>query len=231
MAYTNQPSLKQRSAGIAGVVIVHVAMGTALIVGLAVQYTPSIVTGPITPIDYSTPTPEPTPEPVEEAKPTSQNPKVIDPIVSPPAPDPIIFDPGALQPITTLPPGSNEIMFEIPPLNPGGTGDGVTSEYAQTTKPLPAKPRNRASRWVTDNDYKPRWVREGLSGTARFTLDIDAKGRVSNCTITQSTGHAALDRATCTLIRERARFNPALDEAESPTGGVYSSAITWQLPN
>src|SRR3546814_8691548 len=57
-----------------------------------------------------------------------------------------------------------------------------------------AAPRNDPASWVTDSDYRSRWIREGLQGTAKFRLEIAASGKVSGCTITQSTGHAVLDQ-------------------------------------
>jgi len=68
-------------------------------------------------------------------------------------------------------------------------------------------------------------------GTVRFTLTIDGEGRISNCTITGSTGHSVLDRATCRLLEDRARFEPARDAAGNPVAGGYASAVNWTIPD
>ncbi|TNE55539.1 MAG: energy transducer TonB, partial [Sphingomonadales bacterium] len=100
-----------------------------------------------------------------------------------------------------------------------------------TIEPKIASPRNAIGRWVTDDDYRARWIREGLSGTASFTLQVSASGRVTDCRITRSTGHGVLDRATCELITRRARFNPALEASGKPVSGTFSSSIRWKLPD
>ena len=98
-------------------------------------------------------------------------------------------------------------------------------------KPVGASPRTNPGRWVTDRDYRPRWMREGLTGSASFTLAIDAQGKVTACTITRSTGHEPLDSATCQLIRERARFDAARDATSKPVAGSYTGTITWRMPD
>jgi protein TonB len=94
-----------------------------------------------------------------------------------------------------------------------------------------ARPKGSLGEWVTDADYRSRWIREGMSGTARFTLAIDPSGRISECTITRSSGHAELDAATCRLIERRARFEPARDGAGNRVAGTYSNAINWKIPD
>jgi protein TonB len=69
-----------------------------------------------------------------------------------------------------------------------------------------------------------------MTGTARFALSIDARGRVTGCTITRSTGHPALDGATCDLVARRARFDAARDGSGKPVAGRYTGVITWTIP-
>jgi TonB family protein len=71
---------------------------------------------------------------------------------------------------------------------------------------------------------------QGLSGSASFTLAIDAAGRVSGCTITRSTGHGVLDAATCELVAKRARFDAARDGTGKPVAGNFNGSITWNIP-
>ncbi len=93
-----------------------------------------------------------------------------------------------------------------------------------------ATPRSSPGSWLSDADYPSRAQREERSGTAGFRLQIGADGRVTDCTITSSTGHPDLDEATCRLLPRRARFKPAKgsDGAEMPD--TYNGRITWRLP-
>lgn len=60
---------------------------------------------------------------------------------------------------------------------------------------------------------------------------IGSNGRVNECEITRSSGHASLDRNTCRLIERRARFDPATNNRGETTVGTYSGSITWQIPD
>jgi protein TonB len=53
---------------------------------------------------------------------------------------------------------------------------------------------------------------------------------VADCSITQSSGSTALDTATCNIIRRRARYTPAKDQAGNPIAGTDSARIRWELP-
>jgi protein TonB len=204
------------------------AFGALLVVGLAV----TVVTVPKPPRPEARdvtdmplpPPPPPTPEAKRDRKTPTTTPTT-----------PTTDDPPAPTP--------------LPPLdkdwgNPGpqtGTGTGTGTGPATTGLPDPgpsaspfdavgAKPKGNPGRWVTNDDYRPRWVREDMTGTARFTLSIDASGRVTGCTITRSTGHAPLDAATCELVTKRARFDAARDTSGRSVAGSYKGSITWQIP-
>ena len=66
-------------------------------------------------------------------------------------------------------------------------------------------------------------------GTTRFRLTISADGRVSNCTVTGSSGSSTLDNTTCRIMRSRARFTPARDNYGNPTTDTHSGSITWRI--
>jgi protein TonB len=53
---------------------------------------------------------------------------------------------------------------------------------------------------------------------------------VTGCTITRSTGHAALDKATCDLVSKRGRFDAARDGNGKPVAGSYSNSVRWSIP-
>lgn len=84
--------------------------------------------------------------------------------------------------------------------------------------------------WISESDYPDEARRFEREGRVAFTLAIDASGRVTGCTVTQSSGASSLDAATCRLIRARARFAPAKDAKGRTTAATFSSAVNWQLP-
>lgn len=90
----------------------------------------------------------------------------------------------------------------------------------------PPQPSGNPGGWVTANDY-PRTSDPYASGTTQFQLAVDVSGKVTDCTITQSSGHAELDAATCRLLRERAAFVPAM-RAGKPVPGTFSNSVLWQ---
>ena len=80
------------------------------------------------------------------------------------------------------------------------------------------------------DDYPANAIRAEQQGRVQMRLTISAKGRISNCQITRSSGSYILDETSCTLLRRRARFSPARDAAGDATEGVYEQGIDWSLP-
>ena len=93
-----------------------------------------------------------------------------------------------------------------------------------------ATPRGNPGSWATTDDYPSRALREEREGVTRFSVTVDARGRVSNCQVTGSSGHPDLDEAACRAITRRARFEPATDGNGDPTTGSYSNSVRWQIP-
>ena len=98
--------------------------------------------------------------------------------------------------------------------------------------PAPTKmlqPLNPGS-WVTNDDYPPAALRGGMQGQVRFTLSVDEKGAVTDCTVTGSSGSQLLDETTCTLLKTRAKFAPAEDGRHRPIPALYSNRFRWEIP-
>lgn len=214
-------------AAMLGALGVPAAVGAVLVAGLAVTVviTPKIENPDVFDIRDEPQDPPPPTDPVEPTDTTPQTERVTQVVTPPTRPD-SEFELGTSTPITTLP---NPGDIPVGPIDLGGP-IGTPSPIPSLPDPISASPSNNPSRWITDRDYRSRWVREGLSGRAGFALTIDGKGRVSDCTITRSSGHAALDEATCKLIESRARFDPAKDSYGNVIPGTYSSSVNWQLP-
>lgn len=169
--------------------------------------------------------PPPPPEP-PRADPKTSNSTVLDPTL-PPRP---YLDPSEIVLVNPMPLPSGPLTGPVGGTGPGDLGIPTPTPSAQLFDPVGARPKNNPGRWVTTEDYSRRWIMEEMTGTAKFALSIDASGRVTGCTITRSTGHAALDSATCDLVAKRARFDAARDGSGKPVAGRYTGTITWNIP-
>ena len=88
---------------------------------------------------------------------------------------------------------------------------------------------NLASLFSTD-DYPMAAIRNEEQGMVQFRITVAPDGRVSDCTIIASSGSAALDRASCSIVARRARFEPARDASGQPVGDSMTSRVRWELP-
>jgi TonB family protein len=95
----------------------------------------------------------------------------------------------------------------------------------QAAPPRPINPRS----WVQAEDYPLEAAKYGLAGKVKIRLTVEPKGRVTGCEILQSAG-PALDTATCRLLVERGRFEPARDASGQALASTYESQINWTVP-
>jgi protein TonB len=95
----------------------------------------------------------------------------------------------------------------------------------------PARARANLASYVSDADYPASAIRAEEQGTTGFRLTVGPDGRVTACSVTSSSGSAALDQATCRIMRSRARFTPARDDHGQATTDSVSSRIRWVLPD
>ncbi len=212
-----------------GALGVPAAFGAILVVGLAVtgvikdEDNPLVgVTVPIEPIEPIEP-----PEPTLDAPTSSPTaPQPVPQYTPTPRPDaPIDIGVSDSGPITTLP-GLGSRIDEIRTVEIPSSALHTSPSFA----PVAASPRGNPGGWITTNDYRPSWINRGYEGVAGFTLKLDASGRVSDCTITRSTGHSVLDRATCDLLGKRARFEPARGTSGESVAGSFTSTVRWTIP-
>jgi TonB family protein len=115
----------------------------------------------------------------------------------------------------------------------GATDNPSSSQDVASPPPLSRpdpRPRGNPGNWATSNDYPSVALQQEIEGTSGFSLTVGPDGLVSDCVITQSSGSPELDTATCTNVKQRARFEPALDASGTPTTGKYANRIRWQIP-
>ena len=215
MAYADQQMSGNRLIAIIIVALIHVALGYALITGLAYSAVKKAIERVTTvDIEEEVPEEEPPPPPPDEVQPP--------PIVAPPPP--IVFDRPApqVETVQTPPPPAPVIPIARP---------------VQPPPPPPPPSRARGAtpdglgRWSAriQEQYPPRAVRDEIEGRVGVRVTVGPNGRVSECSVSNSSGSSILDEAACAGMRNYARFNPALDAAGNPTTGSYSTTIVYQL--
>jgi protein TonB len=225
MSYTDKKGLTTGQIYAIGIVVlVHLLLAWAFITGLA-QSVAKKVAQDLNVIDVQEPPPPPEklpppppqpknlpPPPVQTPPPlvTTNNP-VVNPIVAPPPTPQPVFTPPAPPAPTPAPPPPPPPPPPAPP-------------------PVKLSPRGNPSAWMSDDDYPPSAIRDEAAGTAGYRLEVNEQGRVSGCTITQSTGNSALDATTCRLLTSRAKFTPGRDASGNSVGGIYPGRVTWRLP-
>jgi protein TonB len=221
MAYADQQMSGNRMVAIIIVALIHVALGYALITGLAYDVVNKVVER-VTTVDIEEP-----PPPEEEPPPPEEMPETAPPPpVAPPPPINIAPAPPPIRTQPTIPPPAPPVL-RVPPAAPVGPPPPPPPPRVQ---PKDATPRGNPGSWANTNDYPARALREEREGVTRFSVSVGADGRVTSCNVTGSSGHSDLDETTCRLIQRRARFNPATDGEGRPTTDTWSSAVRWEIP-
>lgn len=85
--------------------------------------------------------------------------------------------------------------------------------------------------WVTADDYPAAALREAMEGVTGMVLEISAAGRVTGCTVTESSGSRLLDDTACNLLTMRGQFRPARDGRKRPVAATWHQRVRWQLPD
>jgi TonB family protein len=78
--------------------------------------------------------------------------------------------------------------------------------------------------------YPPRALAAGEQGSVRFRAEVDEKGNVLGCKVTQGSGFERLDRETCDLIVNHATFKPALDGGGKAREAIHDGIVNWRIP-
>jgi TonB family protein len=79
--------------------------------------------------------------------------------------------------------------------------------------------------WVTQGDHPAN----GASGTVSVLLSIGTDGVPDACEIKKSSKNTELDKYTCAIFMERARFIPGKLNSK-PARGTYSDTVHWMRP-
>lgn len=91
-------------------------------------------------------------------------------------------------------------------------------------------PQQTTWSFQTDDDYPAEARRLGQQGATRVTLQINAKGRVADCAVLESSGSPSLDTATCRAMANL-RFKPARAADGRAVPGAVVRRMQWALPS
>jgi len=209
MAYADQSSGGNRIAALTIVALLHIVLVYGLVTGLAYEAAKKVIKR-VTTVDIE--------EEVKKEEEPPPPPKKVDtppPPVAPPVKIDVATTPPPIQTVATPPPPAPIVLAPPAPPPP------------PPPPPKPATPRNNPGGWATPNDYPSRALREEREGTTSFRVTIGANGRVTNCQVTGSSGHADLDKATCKNVTRRARFR----KPSAGYGNVYNNRVRWVIPD
>lgn len=219
MAYADRNVGGSRIVAIVIVALIVAGMGYAFVTGLAYQFIKKKAED-LNAFDVKDPPPPP-PEELPPPPPPDKS-----------APPPPTFVPQQI--VQTQQPVQQQIVTQT--VTPVATPEPrAVPTPVPTPKPTPSRPakalqaRNPGS-WVTNDDYPAAALRAEQAGTTSFRLDVDASGKVTNCTVTGSSGSPLLDSTACNLLRRRARFGPAEDSNGNKIPSSYSNRFRWEIP-
>ncbi len=87
----------------------------------------------------------------------------------------------------------------------------------------------RLSGLFNSEDYPADAAFDGDQGSATFVVLVGLDGKVADCSITETSGVAALDSQSCGIIRKRARFKPAIGSDGKPARSGFRQQVSWRL--
>jgi len=216
MAYADQQMSGNKIIAIIIVALIHVALGYALITGLAYDVVKKAVER-VTTVDIEEEVPE-----EEEPPPPPPDEIVPPPPVAPPPPINVSVAPPPIQTVQTPPPPAPVIPIARPAPPPA-------------PPPAPSQARgvqpDGQSRWAAriQENYPARAQRDEIQGRVGVRVTVGPNGRVSDCSVTSPSGSSILDDAACSGMRSYARFKPALDAAGNAISGSWTTTIVYQL--
>ena len=228
MAYADQGMSKGRIWAIVVVALLHAILGYAFVTGLAYRVIQK-ATEDLKTFDVNE---EPPPPEEEPPPPPPENPQPVQPppVVAPPPlvrvntpPPPVQTAPVAPPPVITYtaPPAPPAPVVAPPPPPPPPPSPPRVVEAARA--------RGSLQGLFRPDDYPAAAAEGGDQGSTGVRLTVGPDGRVTACSVTRSSGSSALDRATCSVLRSRARYEPARDQNGQPTTDTTNATITWRL--
>lgn len=233
----------ERIASVVAVIIIHLLVGLALVRGLGVTV-PAAVSEGLTLLDLAPPPPPPAerkpPPPPRHASrregaasPPNIRSKATE-IVAPTPPVLVVPPPPVVvAPIAGVgaDPSAGAAEVRGPGTGSGGVGNGTGSGGRGNGDGDGdgGTDLRLISRGIRPSDYPKAAFRAGAQGTVGLRFTVGVNGRVTDCSVTRSSGNADLDAGTCPVIRKRLRYEPARDAAGRPIATTVIGEQDWRL--
>jgi protein TonB len=222
MSYAERRQMSSnKTAAIVVVALVHLGLGYALVTGLAYNVIKQAAE------DLKTFDVEEEPPPPEEIPPPPENQPETPPPPQVAAPPPLVRTPVVSSPVQATP--------NPPPFVPTPVYRPAPPAPPRPPPPPPVKrvePKSVTGSLqglIRDADYPQSAIERDEQGVVAVSLTIGPSGRVSNCSVTSSSGSRTLDSTTCRILSSRARYTPAQDASGNPTSGNVTGRVTWRL--
>ena len=120
----------------------------------------------------------------------------------------------------------------LPPPPQARTQPAAAAAPARPTGPFPPNRELTALNpgdWVRADDFR-RFNRARFgSGSVRFTLLVNEKGRVEECAVNATSGSRDFDAKACRSLQKRARFEPATDANGDARQASYTSSVRFAV--
>ena len=97
------------------------------------------------------------------------------------------------------------------------------------TRTLSSRAMGNVASFFSSDDYPRDALYGDNEGKVRFVILVKEDGTVADCTLTETSGAAALDAQTCAVILKRAKFTPAVGLDGKPAKDALSGTLRWKL--
>jgi len=100
---------------------------------------------------------------------------------------------------------------------------------AETASSVRDDAKGDLRRLFSSDDYPWDSVINGEAGDVRVVLLVNEQGRVADCSVVQTSGVALLDAQSCSVLKERAKFVPAIGKDGKPAKDAFVQKINWRV--
>ena len=212
---------RNRAIGLAGAIGVHVLALALVLLVRSPPVSPSASEPALVAVSLRKPPPPPPPPPEQADEPAPPS-RGVNQAPSPPIPPIVLAPPTPAEPSVDPGSGAGSGSGASAGAGEGDGGSGSGTGGGAATPPV------RIAGALTNADYRRTRPPQGAAGTVAVSYRIRTDGRVDRCSVLQSSGYTVLDEATCRLIEQRFRFEPARDAGGRAIDWEVRTEYTWQ---